>query len=143
MSALMPKLMPKLQPPVAVAEEMVQTGIPRAYLLSLISGGVDTVGLSVDDYDSLDTYWQSVFFSDSSTPLDVAWDDIVNDPNTNTQGGQVFYSADRDIIVIYSSSPEESAERKLWKYMFDTQFSVVQIDGVDLQIDGQQLYIEV
>lgn len=105
---------------------------------------IDTIGLLITSYALLDPYWQQFFFDDPETlKAGVTVDDIIADPNINIPGGNVFYSDIRDVIAVYAPSPTEAAERKLWGYMFDTQFEPVYVDGSLLTINNLPLYVEV
>lgn len=76
-------------------------GPPRDGLLLYARGGVsDTIGLSVSDYDDVETYWQGVFYTNPTTPLQVAVSTIQADGNVNTTTvwsttkGTAVYGAD-------------------------------------------------
>ena len=52
-------------------------GPPSEGLIFYTKSTVDTIGLSVSDYDSIGSIWKSTFFSDPTTPLTVDVADIL------------------------------------------------------------------
>lgn len=115
--------------------------IPLENCVMLLKGATDYIVLSVSDHALLDPYWQAFFFDDPTTPkTDVTAADVIADPNINIPGGNVFYSATRNNIVIYGPSPIESAERRLWRYEFGTQFELMTDNGEPMLDNGQQMY---
>ena len=46
-------------------------------------------------------------------------------------------------VAIYSTQPSEATERKIWKYLKGHIFESLTIDGEQLFIDGEPVYVEV
>lgn len=124
--------------------------LPRTGLLFYAKAPamVDTIGLSIGEmYPQLSPAVQSIVSADGGmtkrTDADIvallAADLLLNAP-----GGDIYGDAVDDIWMIYADgqAPVESAERRLWKYLFDTRFEPLYIDGEAFLVDNKQLYME-
>jgi len=95
--------------------------------------------LPVSCYAAVGTgFW----FSDATTPIPRTMTEIRAGDEVNLSPGNAFASEKRGVAV-YSPSPEEALERKIRKYMLNSKFEQVLIDGELLTIDGSPLYMEV
>lgn len=87
----------------------------------------------------LDILGNGSYFN-NDTPIPVNQQAIINSKLTNKQGGKVFFSKRRDLLV-YSETPDDYVEQELWTFLFGTIFSQIIIDNQPLLIDGIPLYI--
>lgn len=105
---------------------------------------VDTIGLLITR-DQVDESIADIFFN-GETKRDDA--DIVilalASPLLNEPGGTLYGDADAGVLLYaIGAQPVESAERRLWKYLFDTQFEPLYVDSNVLKINNYAVYAEV
>lgn len=109
-------------------------------------GLVDTIGLSVEVmYPQLSPAVQSIVSADGGMTKRTDAEIIAllaASPLLNVPGGDIYGDAVDDIWVIYADgqAPSEAAERRLWKYLFDTRFEPLYDNGEPMLDNGFQIY---
>jgi len=131
---------------VGVGDSLPLTGLAFKALVS--TGLIDSIGKSISElYPLVDPLLQSIISADGGVTQRPDSEIValtLASPYLNIAGGTLYGDAVFG-IVLYADGlqPTESAERRLWKKVFDTRFEPLYVDGGALLINGYQLYIEV